>query len=177
MRDTTRHAAQGRRAEPRSGKRPRSLLRGPGRLRRARTQRPKPDEFTDERPACPNGSKVGTVKIKTPLLTHELEGSVYLASPAPNGEAGRNPFNCLIALYIVAEDPVSGVLVKLAGEGQVNEETLQISTIVQEHPPGALRRTEAEPVRRTQGLALHPQSCGNYRRSLLHALVGEQTQS
>ena len=77
---------------------------------------------------------MGTVRIKTPLLSHELEGSVYLASPAPNGEAGRNPFGSLVALYLVAEDPVSGVLVKLAGEGHVDEGSLRISTTFKNTP-------------------------------------------
>ena len=66
--------------------------------------------------------------IKTPLLPKELEGALYLAEPAPNGEAGKNPFNSLIALYLVAEDHEAGVLVKLAGEGHLNQDTGQLST-------------------------------------------------
>jgi hypothetical protein len=67
-------------------------------------------------PFCPDSSKIGTVDIETPLLPNPLTGAVYLASPAPAGEAGQNPFRKLVAMYIVAEDPVSGVLVKLPGE-------------------------------------------------------------
>ena len=66
-------------------------------------------------PFCPNGAKVGTVKITTPLLPNPIDGAVYIASPAPNGEPGMNPFDTLVAMYIVAEDSVSGTIVKLAG--------------------------------------------------------------
>ncbi|HTZ64056.1 MAG TPA: hypothetical protein VMB51_08125 [Solirubrobacteraceae bacterium] len=94
------------------------------------------DEFSSEKPSCPEASKVGTVKIKTPLLSHELEGSLYLATPAPNGasEPGQNPFNSLVALYLVAEDPISGVLVKLVGEGTLSESTLELSTSFENAP-------------------------------------------
>ena len=59
---------------------------------------------------CASASKIGTVKIKSPLIANPLEGSAYIATQ------NQNPFGSLLALYIVAEDPVSGVLVKLPGK-------------------------------------------------------------
>ena len=77
---------------------------------------------------CPEFSKVGTVEIRTPLLPHPLVGAAYLATQ------DSNPFGALIALYIVARDPLSGVLVKLAGQVTPNPVTGQLVTTFKETP-------------------------------------------
>jgi hypothetical protein len=82
-------------------------------------------EFAAETPSngqgqgCPNGSKIGTVKSNTPLFEDELVGAVYLAKPddanttTPGAE---NPFDTLVAAYLVAKSPQRGVMIKLAGK-------------------------------------------------------------
>jgi hypothetical protein len=125
------------------------------------------DEFNTAKPACPNGSKLGTVHIRTPLLSHELEGAVYLATPAPNGasEPRRNPFNSLIALYLVAEDPVSGVLVKLAGEGSINEASLQLTTTFANTPQVPFEELKLELFAGPRASVTTPSACGSYPTS------------
>jgi hypothetical protein len=77
---------------------------------------------------CPNSSKLATVRIKTPSIEEEVTGSAYLAEPAPRGEAGKNPFNTLLSLYIVARAAGRGVLVKAPGIVQADETTGRLTT-------------------------------------------------
>jgi hypothetical protein len=81
-----------------------------------------------EKPTCPNASKVGTVEVDTPVLPEPLKGGAYLATQ------DENPFGSLIALYLVAEDPVAGVLVKVAGQVSLNPVTGQIVATFDETP-------------------------------------------
>ncbi len=125
----------------------------------ARTQT---QEFTAAQPSCPDSAKVGLVHIKTPLLANELEGAVYLASPAPHGEPDKNPFNSLVALYIVAEDPVSGVLVKLAGKGELDEGSLRVATTFTNAPQVPFEALKIELFGGPRGSVSTPARCGVY---------------
>ena len=118
--------------------------------------------FTPAAPSCPLGSKIATVKITTPLLENALEGAVYLAEPAPNGEAGKNPFASLIALYIVAQDPVSGVLVKLPGQSVLDPVTGQITTTFLDTPPLPFEDLELHFFGGERAPLAMPASCGTY---------------
>ena len=117
---------------------------------------------------CADASKIGTVEIHTPLIKNPLKGSVYLATQ------NQNPFGSLIAAYIVAEDPESGVLVKLPGKVMPCQSAGQ--TIAGERcgAPGQLVTTfENEPELPFQDAELHffggeraplatPAHCGTY---------------
>ena len=130
-------------------------------------------EFTATKPSCPEASKVGLVDIKTPLLPHELKGAVYLATPAPNAEAGKNPFGSLLSLYLVAEDPVSGVLVKLAGKGELNENTLRVATTFSNTPQVPFEDLTLDLFGGAKGSLGAPRALRSVRhRSEVHALVG-----
>ncbi len=76
--------------------------------------------------ACPDGAKIGTVEVDTPLLEHPLTGSVYVAAQ------GDNPFGSLLAIYVTAEG--AGVVVKLAGHVQADPKTGQLTTTFDENP-------------------------------------------
>ena len=87
-----------------------------------------------EKPSCPDASKIATVRVATPLLEHELEGAVYLAAQQTFGGPLENPFGSLIAMYLVVEEPVTGVLVKIAGRVEPNPVTGQLTATFENIP-------------------------------------------
>ena len=108
-------------------------------------------------PSCPDSSKVGTVAIKTPLLDHEIEGSVYLAAQKDN------PFNSLLALYIVGDDlQQTGTVIKLAGEVKANPQSGQLETVFTNQPQLPFEDLHLELFGGAHGALITPAHCATY---------------
>lgn len=122
-------------------------------------------------PGCPEGAKVGTVTLRTPLLpaTDHFEGSIYLAAQ------NANPFGSLNALYLFAEDHTAGVRIKAAGEVTEDPVTGQLTAHFEEDPllHGGLETSRFLPQLPAEDIEVHffggehaplasPAACGNY---------------
>ena len=112
-------------------------------------------------PTCPAASKIGDVEVTTPLLAKPVGGSLYLA------EEGNNPFGSLLAIYLVVEDPTTGVLIKLAGQGELGNGTNglqlgQIRTTFQSTPELPFSMLKIHLKEGPRAPLVTPRMCGSY---------------
>jgi hypothetical protein len=129
-------------------------------------------------PTCPDASKIGTVELETPALPSEactqagkglaecpnaserektpLKGSIYVAKQF------ENPFNSLLAIYIVINDPRTGLVVKLPGEVKANETTGQLTTVVPNSPQFPFSELRTHFFGGATASLRTPATCGTY---------------
>jgi hypothetical protein len=130
--------------------------------------------FSKAPQSCPAAAKLGTITASSPLLVartedHEVEktpegepiqevlhGSIYIAQPF------HNPFGSLIAAYVVIEDEKTGIVAKLAGEGELDPKTGQITTYFEENPEVPIEDIEARLFGGARGAFITPPTCGSY---------------
>jgi hypothetical protein len=105
---------------------------------------------------CPPASKLGTVSVGTPLVDHPLPGAVYLA------RQGENPFNSLLALYIAVYDPLTGVVVKLAGEVEPDPQTGRLRATFAENPQLPFEDLSVDFAGGPRASLTTPETCGTY---------------
>ena len=174
-----RDAARWHAAEPRRGERPAGLLRAADRLSRpGRRTDPlspgarEPLRFSPPRPAARKPRRSGPSRSRHRCSAKNCTARSISPTPAPNGEAGQNPFNRLIALYILAENETLGLRVKLAGEGELNEQTGQITTSFKNTPQVPFEELKLQLFGGPARTAHDPRACGGYTAtSSLHRLV------
>jgi hypothetical protein len=106
---------------------------------------------------CAEASKIGTVTIKSPLLPpgQSLKGFVYLATQ------NENPFRSLIALYLVAKDPISGVVFKSVGETHLTPSG-QVIGVFKHNPQLAFEDAELHFFGEERAPLASPAHCGAY---------------
>ncbi len=106
--------------------------------------------------ACPSSSKLGTVRIDTPLLNQPLLGNIYL------GEQGQNPFGSLLSLYISVDDPVSGIVMKLAGQPVPDPKTGRLAVTFANNPQVPFEDLRVNMFTGPRAALKTPMACGNY---------------
>jgi hypothetical protein len=77
---------------------------------------------------CPEDSKIGTFTVQSPLFEESIEGAIYLAQPH------HNPFDSLLALYLIAKSPERGLLVKVPGRLDADPATGRLSADFEDLP-------------------------------------------
>ncbi len=115
-----------------------------------------PIHFSADHPSCPDAAKIGTVEVDTPLLADPLQGSVYIAKPHDN------PFGSLLAIYIVIDDPQTGVIVKLAGHVEPDPQTGQLTTTFDENPQLPFSDFKLSFFQGANAALRTPETCGAY---------------
>jgi hypothetical protein len=85
---------------------------------------------------CPREAQVGEVEVETPDLEKTLKGQVFLAEPECNpctpadAEGGK-----MVRLYVqLVGEGEAGIIVKLEGQGHVDQATGQITTVFDNNP-------------------------------------------
>jgi hypothetical protein len=87
-----------------------------------------PFNFNLAPPQCPEASKIGSLELTTPLIPGVLTGSIYLAAQ------NENPFGSVFGAYVVVNDPVTGVVLKIAGEFKTDPSTGRLTSVFPENP-------------------------------------------
>ena len=113
-----------------------------------------PPRFTKLEPSCPSGSKIGTVEVHTPLLEELLTGEVFVAAQ------GDNPFDSLLAIYLVVRGP--GLLVKLAGHVEPDPQTGRLKTTVLDNPQLPFDTVDVRIKSGSRAPLKTPESCGGH---------------
>jgi len=115
---------------------------------------------------CPQASKVGTIEVETPLVEGKiLKGQLFIASqddPSTTTPGAENPFNSLLAFYVVIKDPELGLIVKQAAKIEPDPQTGQLVTTMDDIPQFPLGHVRFHFREGGRSPLITPRTCGTY---------------
>jgi hypothetical protein len=120
-----------------------------------------PKNFNLAQPACPEASKVGSLELETPLIRGVLTGEMYLASE------NENPYGSVFGVYVVVNDPVTGVLIKLAGRLSADPHTGRLTGTFEENPQLPFSDLKLHFFAGPRAELTTPENCGTYTTNSL----------
>jgi hypothetical protein len=114
---------------------------------------------------CPNASKIGDFTVQSPLFETPVSGALFLAepdNPATTAPGAENPFDSLLALYLVAKAPERGVLVKVAGKVSVDPGSGRLIATFDDLPQLPYSDLKIHFREGQRSLLATPAACGGY---------------
>jgi hypothetical protein len=121
--------------------------------------------FNGQGAGCPNSSKIGEFDVTTPLFGERFEGAIYLAEPddpSSSAHGAQNPFDTLLAIYMIAKSPQRGILIKVAGRLDLNPGTGAITATFDDLPALPYSSLEANFRAGQRAPLVTPPFCGTH---------------
>jgi hypothetical protein len=116
----------------------------------------KENAFSEAGEGCPGASKIGTVEVQSPLVDEPLSGALYIAKPY------ENPFESLLAMYLVIRNRNLGVFVAQPLKVEPDPVTGQLTTVADELPQLPFSHFRLHFREGARSPLTTPQACGSY---------------
>jgi hypothetical protein len=120
---------------------------------------------SDPGDGCPNSSKIGTLHVDSPIAEEGIDGSVYLAEqddPTTSEPGKENPFDSLIALYLVLKNTNLGAMVKKPLKVEPDPQTGQLVATLDDIPQLPFSHFSFHFKEGQRAPLVTPPACGTY---------------
>lgn len=126
--------------------------------------------FTNDPVKCPDASRIGEIRLSTPLLPQDAVGSIYLAAQ------GDNPFHSTFAMYMAIEDTEErGALIKIPGRIDVDPASGRITTAFNDLPQFPFDEFSLKFRSGPRAPLVNPPACGAHRIGIEVASYAQPT--
>ncbi len=105
---------------------------------------------------CPQAAKIGTVQVESPLIDEDVGGALYIAEPY------ENPFDSLLAMYLVLKNAQLGISVVQPLEIKPDPVTGQLTTVAEELPQLPFSHFRLHFKEGTRSPLSTPPACGSH---------------